>query len=305
LILNKIKNYYYFRFKQFLRIANSDFGSFFSYLIFGLVIFYYDFKYDWLFLIYYIFPALYFINKRKDIPFIKNLFINLNYFILLLENLFLYIVIFFLINSKTSFWVDVTGLILCFSYPVINLKKYIWTKNINLSYLPLETFEWKSFFRKNPLYLIVFFLLLLLSSYHPFTLSIMIFLFCDIINSVYSVIEPKEIYSSYFTNNTLNEKLNKSLLIINAIILIPSIFCFLLNVKLYFIIIICISVLNMFTISIILHKYSNYNIDTSKIRNHNMGQIIALFISIFLIFPWLFDYFQLKKNAQLKINKYV
>lgn len=306
MILSKLKNYYHFRIKQLFRIANNNLESFFIYIIFGLIIYFYDLKTDWLFLIYYIIPPLYFHSNRKDILFIKQIFTNKQYLILLSEYLIVYLVIFVLtFNKNINILIPFFGLIFCFIYPLIYINKTEWTKKINLSYLPIETFEWKSYIRNKPLFFIIFFALLVFSSYHPFTLGIMIFMLCDIINSVYSIIEPKEIYCSYFKEKNIKDKLNKSLLIINLMTLIPFIICLLLNLNLFHIIILFFLILNMFSISTILNKYANYNIDYTKINTQNMGQIIEIFISIILILPWIFNYFKLKNKSQYKISLYV
>jgi hypothetical protein len=303
--LNKLYNYYIFRVKQFFRIINNDSSSVLIYFIFALIIYFSKIDDSRLFLIYYLIPSIYFLINRKDITFVKQTFTKKHYFVLFIEYLLLYFIVLILIfNKADNLIVHLLGFLFCTIYPLASNKKNEWTKNINLSYLPNAAFEWKTYIRSKPIFFITYFLIMLISSYHPFALGITIFLFCDIINSTYSIVEPKEIYRAYFIKNSINNKIFSSLLVINLITIIPFMSSLLINIDLYFIVLFLFLLLNMFSISTILYKYSNYDLNYSKIKTQNIAEILTVFILIFLILPWIINSNNLRKKVEYKISKY-
>jgi len=304
--LNKIKSYFLFRLIHIIRLINNDIDKLFIYVVFWGIIYFYNFNNDWLNLISYILPPLYYHINRSDIYFLKKTFGRKHFFILIIEYLFLSLITYSLISeaSKNSI-VPYINFLLCFIYPLITPKKIEWTKRIPLDFIPKEAYEWKTYIRNKPITFIGTYVLLLVSSYHPFTLGVMTFMFCGNINAIYSTIEPKEIYCMYFSYNTIESKLSKSISFIIKMILPAFTICFLINHTLFYITVIILSYIIMFSINAILTKYANYRLIYKENRPPNIMQIVEIMISIILIFPWIVNYYQLKKNVLENVNRYV
>lgn len=304
--LNNFKNYFVFRAKYFLRLLNNDLDKVIIYIVFWLLIYFYDFQYEWFYLIYYLIPPLYYHTNRKDISFINKISNNKSYFFIASEYLLFNVFTLFIIYSKTDQkLIQIIGLLISLFIPIIKIKNVQWTKKLTLKFIPIDAYEWKAFIRQKPISFLFTYVLFVISSYHPFSLGIMTFMFCGTINSVYSTTEPKEVYCLYFTNRNIDNKVFNSLKFLLKITLPIFILCSIVNASLLYIILLVYCFLFMFHTEIILRKYANYFLDFTKNKPTDSMKIIEIIFSIILVIPWVLNYRQLKKESTLKINNNV
>lgn len=303
--LSNFKNYFVFRINYFFRLFNHDIDKIVIYIIFWGIIFFYNFQNEWLYLLYYLIPPLYYHTKREDIQFIDKISNNNSYFFIVCEyllfSLFTFLLLFNKIDQKL---IHIIGFLICFLLPSLKIRNIQWTKKLNLTFIPIDAYEWKAFMRQKPINFLFTYFLLVLSCYHPFTLGIMSFLFCGTINSIYAITEPKEIYCMYFENETIDDKIVSSLKFNIKITLPIFIISILININLAHIVFFIYCFLLMFHVEIVLRKYANYVLDYNKNKTINSMKIIEIIISIILVIPWLVNYYQLKKECASKINKY-
>jgi len=300
--LINFKNYFVFKIKFFFRLLNNDLDKVIIYIVFWLLIYFYVFQYNWFYLIYYLIPPLYYHTNRKDISFINKISNNKSYFFIASEYLIFNIFTFFIIYSKTDQkTIHIIGLLVSLLIPAIKIKNVQWTKKLTLKFIPIDAYEWKAFIRQKPINFLLTYGLLVISSYHPFSLGIMTFMFCGTINSIYSITEPKEVYCLYFTNHIIEDKVFNSLKFLLKITLPIFILCITINVSLLYIILLIYCFLFMFHTEIILRKYANYFLDYAKNKPIDSIKIIEIIFSIILVIPWVLNYRQLKKESTLKI----
>ena len=299
---NNFKHYFVFKAKYFLRLLNNDLDKVIIYIVFWLFIYFYDFQNNWFYLIYYLIPPLYYHINRKDISFINKISNNKSYFFIVSEYSLFNVFTLFIIYSKTDQKIiHIIGLLVSLLIPIIKIKNVQWTKKLTLKFIPIDAYEWKAFIRQKPISFLLTYVLLVLSSYHPFSLGIMTFMFCGTINSVYSTTEPKEVYCLYFTNHSIDDKVFNSLEFLLKITLPIFILCIILNVSLLYIILLIYCFLFMFHTEIILRKYANYFLNYTKNKPTDSMKIIEIIFSIILVIPWVLNYKQLKKESTLKI----
>lgn len=302
MILNDLKKYFVFRVKHLFRLLNDNLDKVIIYIVFWLLIYFYHFQYKWFYLIYYLIPPLYYHINRKDISFINKISSNKSYFFIASEYLLFNLFTLFIIYSKTNQkFIHITGILVSLFIPIIKIKNVQWTKKLKLKFIPIDAYEWKAFIRQKPINFLLTYMLLVISSYHPFSLGIMTFMFCGTINSVYSTSEPKEVYCLYFTNHSIDDKVFNSLKFLLKISLPIFILCATINASLIHVILLIYCFLFMFHTEIILRKYANYFLDYRKNRPIDSMKIIEIIFSIILVIPWVLNYRQLKKESTLKI----
>ncbi|MGM5630031.1 hypothetical protein O2K51_03935 [Apibacter raozihei] len=169
--------------------------------------------------------------------------------------------------------------------------------------LPVHIFEWKSALRKNIFSYLILYILLFLSSYHPFTYIVMLLLVLSSFIEIYKYLEPKELYKSYFQKFSLVEKYKISLKVFNVIIIPPFILFGFIN-TLYSEFLLLFFPVNLFILEIISRKYKNYS-DNRRIIEFNPVLLIILLIKSILIVPSLYSIRNNTQIANKKISVYV
>ncbi len=306
LSLNKFKNYFGFRVRYIFRQINYDFDSILVYAIIWTTIALTNFQSPWIHLTLSIIPSIYFHLNRGDLSFLRKVFYKNIYFLILCEYFILcsisQIIILFKFEFCSIYLINIT---VCILLPLINIKKFKLTNSIDLKWISMDVYEWKSYMRRKPLNFTITYSLFILSAIHPFTFGIMTFLFCGLINSIYSYKESKEIYSMYFQENSLENKIQNSLSFFFKITVPPLLISVFINPLLISIALCIYCILIMFFIKIILYKYAHYSCDYNKIKPIGTTGIIEIFCSILLVLPWIHNYFKMKEIGTSKINEYV
>lgn len=301
------KEWYYIRFriKQLTRVVNQDVDKFFFFLVFAGVVLFYNLPEELYGVAYFVVPSLMYQLERKDIAFLRKVFGRRAYALMWVESCLIYLVVALLmlckINSPNVF---IIGFLLCFIYPLISVEKFEWTKSINLSFVPEDAFEWKTYIRQKPFHFIMAFIGFVIALFHPALLGVMSFLFCGNINAVYETTEPREVYKAYFGRKTIDEKLYHTTLFVVKMVLPFFVISTLLHPSLFYIIIIIFFFLVLFLVNIILLKYAEYEQSYKRLKTINMAQVLKIVFSIFLIFPWVYNCISLRKKIikEIRLN---
>lgn len=301
--MKKIYHYFNFRLKQFFRIFNLIPNIGFSVLLCLILLFNINFKVSDYFLL--LFAILIFVYQlsRKDISFLKKVFVTNWRFVVFLENLILYAIILMVTNNyridiKTTFVIPV----LCLLTFVDPIKKT--SKILKLNFIPSYLFEIKSLIRQRLLLVILSFVLSLISGFHTFTLFLFSFLSISCVSAAFQHFESNEIFISFFTKYDLDFKIYKNILAFN-LFLLPTYLMFLFfNYKEIAILLYYIFYINVWAVLLITRKYKTY---TYKEKN-NIYNISDVFIDLILslaVFPALLVIKINTKNANQNIATYV
>ncbi len=304
--MNDLKNrlflkYLYFRCKQILRLLNNSLDYSVCLTVASIILYFIKLP-DYIYLIIY-FTCFSFLNKRRDTKFLAKLFENKSFLMQIQENLIVFAFVTLLIYSKIT---DFKILIFCFLWAILSPKisfnmDILQLKIIDL--LPVHIFEWKSALRKNIFSYLILYILLFLSSYHPFTYIVMLLLVLSSFIEIYKYLEPKELYKSYFQKFSLVEKYKISLKVFNVIIIPPFILFGFIN-TLYSEFLLLFFPVNLFILEIISRKYKNYS-DNRRIIEFNPVLLIILLIKSILIVPSLYSIRNNTQIANKKISVYV
>ncbi|WP_114821514.1 hypothetical protein [Chryseobacterium sp. KLBC 52] len=247
--------------------------------------------------------ALLFHYERKDIPFLKKVFVTSWRWVIMLEAVFIYSV---LLCGNIHYKLERTAL---FSLPAFVVLAFITPRTrpwlaLQWNSIPDDLFEWKSFLRKNT-WLAIFGLIVIWgSAYHPVTLILAGVFALDYVSHIYELNESKEMLEMYFRKYTLKEKLRKNSLFFN-ILLLPVYGLFLvlhsaeaLYILYYFVF------MNLYFLLILTRKYKQYHY--KERGNHfNMGVFIEYTICSLTIIPALFVWKKNIKEASHNIKTYV
>ncbi|WP_347218284.1 hypothetical protein [Chryseobacterium sp.] len=301
--MEKLINHFKFRFNQSFRIFNlNPKVSIPIVFVLGAFLFvklpeqyYYP-------VIFAILIAL-FHGERKDIPFLKKVFIQSWRWIILLESTIMYTV---LLLANINYKVEKTGLI---SYLLIILLTFIPPKTkpwlaMGWNFIPDYLFEWKAFLRKNGWKVILGFIIVMFSSCQPVALILAGAFVLDFISLVYEPHESKEMLEMYFRKHTLKEKIRQNTLFFN-ILLLP-VYCSFLILNPYesLYILYYFAFMNLYLLLIIMRKYKNYN-HKNKDSNYNMAVYLEYFLCSITIIPALFILVSGIKEANQNIRTYV
>ena len=257
----------------------------------------------------YYYPPLFFMltllfhYERKDIPFLKKVFVNGWLWVIVLEAACIYII---LLCGNIHYKWDKTVL---FSLPLLLLLPFITPKKqpwltLQWNGIPDDLFEWKSFLRKNTGLAILGLLMISSSSYHPVTLFLAGFFALDYISHVYEPNENKEMLEMYFRKYTLKEKIRRNSLFFN-ILLLPAYCLFLiLNPTESLYLLYYFTFMNLYFLLILTRKYKQYHYK-EKNNYFNMGVFIEYTICSITILPALFLLKKNIKEASQNIRTYV
>lgn len=301
--MEKLFNHFKFRFHQSFRIFNlNPKVSIPVLLVFGALIAVKLPEHSYYPVIFCILIAL-FHSERKDIPFLKKVFVQSWRWIILLETTIMYTV---LLLVNIHYKIEITGLIL---YGLMVLLAFIPPKTkpwlvLGWNFIPNSLFEWKSFLRKHSWKAILGFLIALLSSYQPATLIFTGAFVLDVISPVYTPHENKEMLEMYFKKYTLEEKIRKNTLFFNTLLL--PVYCSFLILNPYdsLYLLYYFAFMNLYLLLMLIRKYKNYH-HKNKEGSYSMGVYFEYFLCSMTIIPALFMIRSGIKEAYQKIRTYV
>ena len=294
-------NYISFRFNQFFRAINNNVQLGNTLVVCGIIIFFVKLPNPNLYPLLFLLPIFMFHFQRKDILFLKKIFPYWQ-LIISLEYLFILVLVAVLCKNYVYHYNIIYALLGVFTLPY--LKKKETNSVISLAFLSNNFYEIKSVIRKNIVVFIFQIFLFYLSSYHPFTLFLVLIISLEFLSNIYNDFENKELIQSYFSEKSIEYKVKSNLIILNLLFsplyLAYSSFNFhAMEYLAYYIIF-----LNLFITERILLKYKNYN-TTEKSFSLFIANIMSLAMQSALILPSLINIKNSLKKAQSNISKYV
>lgn len=299
LLMNpKILNYFNFRINQFFRLFNheSDFGAIYS-IGFLCIIFLNLNAYPFVFVLTILLIHL----RRKDIDFVKKVFPDYWFVPVLTEYTLLFLLF---IVSNIHYKISIHSLYIYFIVistvfiPVYSNAEY---SLIKWNFIPNITFEWKSFLREKTLIAFIYFIGLLFSAYHPFTLILMGIFYLDFISNIYKTNENKELLESFFKKHDFSEKLKFNIIVFNLTLLPTIIIYLIMNYSEFVYLLYYILAMNLYLLLIISRKYSIYS-HRIKENGYNSGIFMKYLISSFFVIPFFFFFKENYNNAIKRIN---
>ncbi|MEC5394286.1 hypothetical protein [Bergeyella sp. RCAD1439] len=300
--LNKIFSHFLFRIKQGLRIFNlMPKLSFPIILILGGLTIVKLPENDYYPMLFSALTAFFHFN-RKDVPFLKKIFVRNWRLILFLENVLLYS-FFLLINVNYEFEkIGIIGII------AISFLSFLFLKSkpdisLKWNFVPNHLFEWKSFLRKYSWLSIIVFAISIISGYQTATL-----IFCGIFlldfSAVFGTNESKEMLEMYFKKFDFNFKIRKNLIFLN-LLLLPSYLVFIFfNHEQSLYLIYYMAFINLYYLLILTRKYKNYH-HKEKTINYNIGIYLEYFFCSITIIPAIFILNSNIKSAKKNLKHYV
>lgn len=301
--MKKLISHFKFRFSQSFRMLNlNPKVSIPALLVLGALIAVKLPKNEYYPIIFFSLIAL-FHSERKDIPFLKKVFVQSWRWVILLETAIMYTALLF---GNIRYEIERTGLILYLLTVVLafippRVKPWL---NLGWDFVPNSLFEWKSFLRKNSWRAILGFMIVILSSYHPVTLVFTGVFVLDFISLIYQPHENKEMLEMYFKQYTLKEKIRKNTLFFNTL-LIP-VYCSFLIVNPYesLYVVYYFAFMNLYLLLSLVRKYKNYN-HKNKESDYNMGVYLEYFLCSITIIPAVWMLKSSIKEADQNIKTYV
>ncbi|AZI55541.1 hypothetical protein EIB75_09895 [Epilithonimonas vandammei] len=294
-------NYISFRFNQFFRAINNNVQLGNTLVVCGIIIFFVKLPNQDLYPLLFLLPIFMFHFQRKDILFLKKIFAYWQ-LIILLEYLFILVLVAVLCKNYVYHYNIIYALLGVFTLPFLKKKE---TNNIiSLSFLPNNFYEIKSTIRKNIVVFIFQLFLFYLSSYHPFTLFLVLIISLEFLSNIYNDFENKELIQSYFSEKSIEYKVKSNLIFLNLLfspLYIAYVYFNFNSIEYlgYYVIF-----MNLFVAERILLKYKNYN-TTEKSFSLFIANIMSLAMQSALILPSLINIKNSLKKAQSNISKYV
>ncbi|WP_223599023.1 hypothetical protein [Chryseobacterium sp. GVT01B] len=257
----------------------------------------------------YYYPPLFFIlvllfhYERKDIPFLKKVFVRSWRWIIVLEAVFIYSI---LLCGNIHYTFEKTALL---SLPMFVLLAFITPRSqpwmtFQWNFIPDDLFEWKSFLRKNTLLAVLGFAILWCSAYHPVTLVFVGAFALDYISHLYEPNENKEMLEMYFKKYTLREKLRRNSLLFNALLLPTYCLFLILNPAESLYLLYYFAFMNLYFMLILTRKYKQYR-HKEKSNYYTIGVFIEYTICSIIIIPAVFLLKNNIKEASQNIKTYV
>lgn len=294
-------NYISFRFNQFFRAINNNVQLGNTLVVCGIIIFFVKLPNPYLYPLLFLLPIFMFHFQRKDILFLKKIF-SYWQLIILLEYLFMLVLVAVLCKNYVLHYNIIYALLGVFTLPFLKKKE---TNNIlSLTFLPNNFYEIKSTIRKNIVVSIFQLFLFYVSSYHPFTLFLVLIISLEFLSNIYNDFENKELTQSYFSEKSIKYKVKSNLIFLNLLfspLYIAYVYFNFNSIEYlgYYIVF-----LNLFVCERILIKYKNYN-TTEKSSPLFIANIMSLAMQSALILPSLINIKSSLKKAQSNISKYV
>jgi len=297
LFLKKLFNHLSFRFQQFFRIGNLNPNLGGAFAVQALFLIFVNLNKSVYYQGVFLLPILFLHFRRKDVYFLKKIFFKSWRLVLLIEY-FILLLIFNLsnIHYKLDYFVIISLLGVCF-LPLLHISNNI--KTFNFDFISNKTFEWKSFLRKQLLTFLIYYLLTIISSYHPFTLLLMGTFFLDFISNIFTYNENKELLEAYFKKYSLKQKLYFNAYLLNLLLLPILIGYIIFNSDEIIYLLYYFIFMNLYYLLIITRKYKNYY-HKNKENEYNMGIYLQYLLSSLFIIP---AFYFLKQNISSSIQK--
>ena len=257
----------------------------------------------------YYYPSLFFaltltfhIN-RKDISFLKKVFVKNWRLIIYIESAIIYAI--FLLGN-INYKIEKIGISLFFT---IILFSFFYPKekpnfSLKWNFIPDSLFEWRSFLRKNTWFAIIGYVIIILSAYQTALLIFVGIFILDYFSNIYEHNESKEMLEMYFKKHSFEEKLKTNLYFFN-ILLLPTYLGFLIlnyedsNFLIYYFVF-----MNLYFLLILTRKYKIYD-HKEKTNYYNMGVYLEYFFCSIIIIPAIFVLRENIRTAKKNIKLYV
>lgn len=301
--LHKIFHHFQFRFNQSFRIFNfNPKVSLPIFLVFGALMIVKLPQTIFYPLLYFSIVLVFHIN-RKDIPFLKKIFIGNWRLLIFLESAFIYTLF---IMANINYKIEKFGLLmflaivlLCFLQP--KSKPF---PTLQWNFISNNLFEWKSYMRKNTWMFILTYIILIASAYHRVSLILCGIFLLDYLSHVYENNENKEMLEVYFKKISLKEKIHKNVFFFNALLLPTYLGFLVLNFDESLYLLYYISFMNCYFLLILTRKYKLYH-HHEKANYFSIVVFIEYFVYSMLIIPAFIMIRINSKEAQKNISKYV
>jgi len=180
--------------------------------------------------------------------------------------------------------------------PSIKVEKKYRDNNQSIKWVPVNLFEWRSYFRQRKFFLFICFVLAGLLSTYAIAIPIAILLLVASFSEAFTHIESKELIESYPRNsNFLWSKLKDHSIFIHLLFLPFYALFMLFHLELWYILVLLLIIIECSICFCLLFKYSWFGYAKSEI--HNQIPFAIFFISTILFFPVgiAFLYFYWKK----------
>jgi len=301
--LQKIYRHFQFRFNQSFRIFNfNPKVSLPVFLIFGVLMII-ELPEIYLYPLLYFSLVLVFHINRKDIPFLKKIFIHNWRLIIFLESAIIYTII---LMANINYKIEKFGLmmfgsvvLLCFLQP-----KPQPFPTLQWNFISNDLFEWKSYLRKNTWMFILTYLIIIASAYYPASLILCGIFLLDYLSHVYEHNENKEMLEVYFKKMSFKYKIYKNLIFFNSLLLPTYIVFIIINFNESLYLLYYIFFMNLYFLLIITRKYKLYH-HHEKSSYFSIIVFIEFFTYSMLIIPAFIMIRLHMKEAQQNINQYV
>lgn len=299
----KIYQHFQFRFNQSFRIFNlNPKVSLPVILVFGALMII-EFPKAYFYPLLFFSLALVFHINRKDIPFLRKIFVNNWRLIIFLESAVIYSIFLLAnINYKIErFGLMMFGalILLCFLHP--KSKPF---PTLQWNFISNDLFEWKSYLRKNTWMFILTYIIIIASAYYPASLILGGIFLLDYLSHVYENNENKEMLEVYFKKISFKDKIYKNLIFFNSLLL-PTYIVFLIinfNENLY--LLYYIFFMNLYFLLILTRKYKLYH-HHEKSSYFSIAVFTEYFVYSITIIPAIIMIRLNSKEAQQKIKNYV
>lgn len=301
--MHKIYQHFQFRFNQSFRIFNfNPKVSLPVILVFGALMIV-EFPKAYLYPLLYFSLALVFHINRKDIPFLRKIFVSNWRFIIFLESAVIY---FIFLLTNINYKIEKFGLmmlgaliLLCFLEP--KSKPF---PTLQWNFISNDLFEWKSYLRKNTWMFIFTYVIIIASAYYPASLILGGIFLLDYLSHIYENNENKEMLEVYFKKISFKDKIYKNLIFFNSLLLPTYITFLILNFNENLYLLYYIFFMNLYFLLIITRKYKVYH-HHEKSSYFSIAVFIEFFAYSMLIIPAYIMIRLNSKDAQQNIKNYV
>lgn len=247
--------------------------------------------------------AVLFHCERKDIPFLKKVFIKSWRWVVILEAACIYTI---LLLGNINYKIEKTalcGYFLILLLGIIPPKTRPWL-TVQWNCIPNDLFEWRSFLRKNTWIFMIGYAAVVLSSYQPLLLILAGAFVLDFISHIYEPHESKELLEMYFKKYSLKQKIRRNSLFFNLLLLLVYCSYLVLHPAESLYLIYYFAFMNLYFMLIITRKYRQYT-HKEKSSYYNMAVFIEYCICSMAIIPALLLLNIHLKAAAQNIRTYV
>ena len=257
----------------------------------------------------YYYPAIFFaltlifhIN-RKDIPFLKKVFVKNWRLIIYIESAIIYTL---LLLGNINYIFDYFGSSLFFA---LILFSFLFPKtkpdfSLKWNFIPESLFEWRSFLRKNTWFTIIGYVIIILSAYQTALMIFVGIFILDFFSNIYEHNESKEMLEIYFNKYSFGEKLKSNVYFFNLLLLPTYLVFLILNSEDSIYLIYYIVFMNLYFLLILTRKYKVYDYK-EKTNYFNMGVFLEYFFYSITVIPAIFVLKENIRTSKKNIKLYV